>query len=153
MPCTRTGPKAPRVRAANPRHDRHTWQDARTEVRNDVEQQAEDGPVAVTSDPIVDGDGATAETGSAGRVRYEIVFECRDRMVGGRLAARIEEVIGPTFPVAKGEEGPTWSVTIEFPSPAAGDRFFASDFYRQFCIEVRRSAHSSVLVVPMGPLE
>ncbi|HEX9766821.1 MAG TPA: hypothetical protein VGA36_08650 [Nitriliruptorales bacterium] len=96
-----------------------------------------------------EGSDAKSEPGGS-PVRYEIVFDCRDRMVGARLATRIVDVMGPTFPVTQGEEGPTWSVAIEFTGPAAADRFFASDFYRQFCIEVRRAAHSSVLVVPLG---
>lgn len=83
-------------------------------------------------------------------VRYEVVFDCRDRMVGNRLVDRIEGVVAPTWRIERGEEGPTWSVTIEFPSATVADRFFRSDFYRQFCTETRRSCRSSVLVVPLG---
>ncbi len=83
--------------------------------------------------------------------RYEIVFDTRDRLLGNRLVSRIESVMGPTYPVQRGDSGPTWSVMIDFPHGKAADRFFSSDFYRQLCIEIRRSCNSPVLVVPMGP--
>ena len=89
----------------------------------------------------------------AERVAYEIVYDCRDRMLGQRLAQRLDEVVGPTWELRRVEEGPTWSIAIEFPDPRAADRFFDSDFYRQFCIEARRSCRSAVLVVPLGPVE
>ncbi|MDX1620501.1 MAG: hypothetical protein R3320_05900 [Nitriliruptorales bacterium] len=89
----------------------------------------------------------------AERVAYEIVYDCRDRMTGQRLAQRLDEVVGPTWELRRVEEGPTWSIAIEFPTPQAAERFFDSDFYRQFCIEARRSCRSSVLVVPLGPVE
>ncbi len=83
-------------------------------------------------------------------VAYEIVYECRDKMLGVRLAQRLEEVLAPTYEVRRTEEGPSWAVSIEFPSRTSADRFFDSDFYRQFCIEARRSCRSAVLVVPLG---
>lgn len=83
---------------------------------------------------------------------YEIVFDCKDKMLGARLAQRLDEVLGPTYGIARTEEGPSWAVAIRFPSQASADRFFDSDFYRQFCIEARRSCRSAVLVVPLGPV-
>ncbi|MBW3657839.1 MAG: DUF1330 domain-containing protein [Actinobacteria bacterium] len=82
---------------------------------------------------------------------YEIVFDCKDKMLGARLANRLEEVLGPTYDVRRSEEPTGWAVVIEFPSSRSADRFFDSDFYRQFCIEARRSCRSAVLVVPLGP--
>lgn len=87
------------------------------------------------------------------RIAYEIVYDCRDRMLGQRLAQRLDEVVGPTWSIRRVEEGPTWSIVIEFPSSRSAERFFDSDFYRQFCIEARRGCRSSVLVVPLGPVD
>jgi uncharacterized protein (DUF1330 family) len=93
------------------------------------------------------------DDGGGGRpLAYDIVFECRDKMLGARLAQRLEDVLGPTYEVRRTEEGAGWAVTIEFPSARSADRFFDSDFYRQFCIEARRSCRSAVLVVPLGPV-
>lgn len=89
----------------------------------------------------------------AGRIAYEIVYDCRDRMLGQRLAQRLDDVVGPTWDIRRVEEGPTWAVAIEFPSERAATKFFDSVFYRQFCIEARRSCRSSVLVVPLGPVD
>lgn len=96
---------------------------------------------------------AAGPTSGEQRVAYEIVFDCRDRMLGGRLSQRLEDVVGPTWGLRRTEDGPTWAVVIEFPTTEAADRFFNSDFYRQFCIEARRSCRSSVLVVPLGPIK
>ena len=88
------------------------------------------------------------------RVRYEIVFDCRDRAVGGRLAAQLEEIAAASASVRRSEDGPTtWAVAVEFPDRSGIDAFFRSDGYRQFCIEVRRASRSSVLVVPLGEIE
>lgn len=87
------------------------------------------------------------------RIAYEIVYDCRDRMLGQRLAQRLQDVVEPTWDIRRVEEGPTWSVAIEFPSGRSAERFFDSDLYRQFCIEARRSCRSSVLVVPLGPVD
>lgn len=105
---------------------------------------ATDGPVA--ADPSIEDAAPAAEA----PVAYEIVYECRDKMLGGRLAQRLEDVVGPTWQLRRVEEGPSWALVIEFPSPASANRFFDSEFYRQFCIEARRSCRSSVLVVPLG---
>lgn len=95
-----------------------------------------------------DGDGAA----EALTVAYELVFDCRDEVVGHSILRRIEEVVGPTWEVTRGEDGPTWSLTLEFPSQAAADRFFCSDFYSRICVEVRRQCVSALLVVPLGPV-
>ena len=87
------------------------------------------------------------------RIGYEIVYDCRDRMLGRRLAQRLDEVAGPTWNLRLVEEGPTWSIAIEFPDERTAERFFDGEPYRQFCIEARRSCRSSVLVVPLGPTE
>lgn len=115
--------------------------DAPVDEQDEPEVTAED--VAELRAPAVDDDGEA--------VRYEVVFESRDRTVGGRLVSRFEEVIGPTWKLRRTEEGPTWATTVEFPSRARAERFFASNFYRQFCNDVRRSAGTSVLVIPLGP--
>ena len=91
-------------------------------------------------------------TDSTKRIRYEVVFDCRDRVVGDRLCANLEEGT-PTTDIRRVEEGPTWSLGFDFPNGAAAEEFFGSEAYRQFCIEVRRSCRSSVLVVPLGPTE
>jgi hypothetical protein len=116
----------------------------------DAPGERPDGPTP----PAVEG-AATPSTQDAGTttVAYEIVYDCRDRMVGSRLAQRLQDVLGPTYRVDRTEEAASWSVTVRFPSQASADRFFDSDFYRQFCIEVRRSCRSPVLVVPLGPVE
>ncbi len=85
-------------------------------------------------------------------VAYEIVYRCGDRLLGARLAQRVDDVIGPTWSVHRSEEGPTWALTIEFPDVGAAGRFFDSDFYVELCEEVRRSCRSAVLVVPLGPV-
>ncbi|MDP9021893.1 MAG: hypothetical protein M3N57_04175 [Actinomycetota bacterium] len=95
------------------------------------------------------------------RVRYEIVFDARDRSVGERFREQLREVIsgwasGSDQPVETGDsdEGPgSWGVAVTFPDAAAADGFFRGEDYRQFCVEVRRNAQSSVLVVPVGPIE
>jgi hypothetical protein len=84
------------------------------------------------------------------QVAYEIVFDCPDRMRGRRLLQRVQEVVGPTWPVVPSEQGATFAINVTFPAPHTADRFFASDFYRSFCIEARRTCRSSVLVVPLG---
>lgn len=102
-------------------------------------------------------DGATTGTDTSADaavqpLAYDIVFECRDKALGARLAQRLEDVLGPTYDVDRTEESAGWAVTIRFPSSRSADRFFDSDFYRQFCIEARRSCRSAVLVVPLGPV-
>lgn len=106
----------------------------------------------VAGAPPADAPDADTTDASAGDrpIAYEIVYECRDKVVGARLAQRLEDVVGPTWTLRRVEEGPAWAMSIEFPSAASADRFFDSDFYRQFCIEARRSCRSSVLVVPLG---
>ena len=85
-------------------------------------------------------------------VAYEIVFQCADRMLGSRLAQRVDDVVGPTWTVQRSEDGPTWALTIQFPDAGAARRFFESSFYVELCEEVRRSCQSAVLVVPLGPV-
>lgn len=97
------------------------------------------------------GDGAV-EAEKTEAVAYELVFDCRDERAGLPIMARIESVVGPTWEVRRGERGPTWSLTIEFPSQRAADRFFCSDFYSRICTEVRRQCASALLVVPLGPV-
>ena len=96
-----------------------------------------------------------ADTTSASRrIRYEIVFDCRDRAVGSRLVTQLEDVARDAVDVRRSEDGPaTWAVMVEFPGRIAADQFFRSDGYRQFCIETRRASRSSVLVVPLGEVE
>lgn len=98
------------------------------------------------------GAGTPTDEAATGPLAYDIVFECRDTLVGARLAQRLEDVLGPTYEVVRTEESAGWAVTITFPSRRSAERFFDSDFYRQFCIEARRSCRSAVLVVPLGPL-
>ncbi|MBW3576567.1 MAG: hypothetical protein KY462_02275 [Actinobacteria bacterium] len=106
-------------------------------------------------------DVAEGQTAADVRVRYEIVFDARDRSVGERLRGQLQEVIsgwasGTEQPVEVGEsdEGPgSWGVAVTFPDAAAADGFFRGEDYRQFCVEVRRNTQSSVLVVPSGPIE
>lgn len=100
-----------------------------------------------SSEPVEHPDASADDDTPVG---YEIVYECRDKMLGARLAQRLEEVLGPTYEVRRTEEGPAWAVSIAFPSRRSADRFFDSDFYKQFCIEARRSCRSAVLVVPLG---
>lgn len=119
----------------------------------------------MSEDEAVDGQDPGDEAGDTGEqaappdpdagppVSYEIVYDCRDRMLGSRLAQRLEDVARPAWPAERTEDGPTWAITIEFSSRPAADEFFSSDFYRQFCIEARRSCRSSVLVVPLGTVE
>lgn len=90
---------------------------------------------------------------STGAVRYEIVFDCRDRMLGTRLLDRLERSMDDASEIKREEEGPTWSLHVAFRSPRRADEFFRSDAYRQFCIEARRTCRSSVLVVPLGPVD
>lgn len=97
------------------------------------------------------GDGAT-EAEETEPVAYELVFDCRDESASLPIVGRIESVVGPTWEVRRGECGPTWSLTIEFPSQRAADRFFCSDFYSRICTEVRRQCVSALLVVPLGPV-
>lgn len=95
--------------------------------------------------------GAGVPDSDAGPVAYEIVFDCRDRMLGARLAHRLEDAATKDdWTIAATEEGPTWALTLEFPDRAHADVFFRGEFYRQYCIEIRRSCRSSVLVVPLG---
>ncbi|MBW3619559.1 MAG: DUF1330 domain-containing protein [Actinobacteria bacterium] len=108
-----------------------------------------------SSGPYDEGDGAMVDGGTDPAeppLAYDIVFECKDKLLGGRLAQRLEDVLGPTYEVRRTEEVAGWAVTIEFPSRSSAERFFDSDFYRQFCIEARRSCRSAVLVVPLGPV-
>lgn len=86
-------------------------------------------------------------------VRYEIVFECRDRMLGTRMLDRLIDTLGTDAEVRRNEEGPrTWSVEAVFPSRQDAARVLRGEGYRQFCVEVRRSCRSSVFVVPLGPV-
>lgn len=86
-------------------------------------------------------------------VGYEIVFDCRDRMLGVGIVQRLEDAAEAGWLVERGEEGPTWSVDIRFPNQSDADRFFDSEFYRQLCIQARRSCGTAVLVVPLGPVD
>lgn len=108
---------------------------------------APDEPQEPPEGRVDDGD---VEVPPAPRVAYEIVYDCPDKMLGARLAQRLEDVLDPTSDVRRTEEGPSWAVTIGFASRGSADRFFDSDAYRQFCIEARRSCRSAVLVVPLG---
>ena len=94
-----------------------------------------------------------ARDGGGRRVRYEIVFDCRDRSVGARLVSQLEGVADGAVQAVRTEEGPTWALSVEFPDRVAADEFFRGDGYRQFCIEARRASRSSVLVVPLGETE
>lgn len=105
-----------------------------------------------TSDELTPAASDETEEAADQPLAYDIVFECRDKMLGARLAQRLEDVLGPTYDVERTEETAGWAVTIRFPSQRSADRFFDSDFYRQFCIEARRSCRSAVLVVPLGPV-
>ena len=99
-------------------------------------------------------DEPRSSVGPNRRVRYEIVFDCRDRAVGSRLVAQLEEVAGEDTDTRRSEDGPsTWALVVEFTGRSAADAFFRSDGYRQFCIETRRVSRSSVLVVPLGEVE
>jgi hypothetical protein len=99
-------------------------------------------------------DEPEAAVSAVGRLRYEIVFDCRDRVLGERLCGQLEDVLSNVGAVShRAEDGPTWAVTAEFGAPEDADEFFRGDLYRQFCVEVRRSCQSSVLVVPFGPVE
>lgn len=90
---------------------------------------------------------------SAGRsVRYEVVFDCRDRTIGDRLCAQLED-LAEAARVQRTDDGPTWAVTMEFADHQRAVDFFRDEAYRQFCMDVRRSAQTSVLVVPLGPPE
>lgn len=85
-------------------------------------------------------------------VRYEVVFDCRDRADGERLASQLEEVA--PVRTQRGEDGPTsWSVVLDFPGSTEADDFFHSDRYRDFCADVRGACQASVLLVPLGPVE
>ncbi len=105
---------------------------------------------------------AAAERAEAdARVRYEIAFDARDRSAGERLREQLQEAItgwasgsDASVEVADSDEGPgSWGVAVTFPNAAAADSFFRGEDYREFCVEVRRNAQSSVLVVPIGPVE
>ncbi len=85
-------------------------------------------------------------------VRYEVVFECKERLGGDRLVAQLQE-FAPAR-VQRGEDGPaSWSVLLDFTDRDAADDFFRSDAYRQFCADVRRACQASVLLVPLGPVD
>lgn len=92
------------------------------------------------------------------RRRYEIVFDCRDRVTGERLCGQLEDAIeavaGDEGTAHRTEDGPgSWAVSLDFPTPTLADEFFRGDLYRQFCAEVRRGCQASVLVVPLGTPE
>lgn len=84
------------------------------------------------------------------RVRYEVVFDCRDRPIGERLCGHLEDLTEGVI-VRRTDDGPTWTVTLDFESHRRALEFFGGEPYRQFCMDVRRSAQTSVLVVPLGP--
>ncbi len=89
------------------------------------------------------------------RRRYEIVFDCRDRVTAERLCGQLEDAVeatpGDQGTAHRTEEGPgAWAVAIDFPTVALADEFFNGDLYRQFCADVRRACQASVLVVPLG---
>lgn len=88
--------------------------------------------------------------GDAPPVRYDVVFDCRDRLAADRLCRELEGMAGGAT-TGRSEDGPTWTVTMEFPDTEAADGFFHSEDYRQFCMDVRRTSQASVLVVPLGP--
>lgn len=110
-------------------------------------------PATPTGDPAGEQAAEQGDEQADEPLAYEIVFDCKDKMLGARLANRLDEVLGPTYDVRRSEEPTGWAVVIEFPSSRSADRFFESDFYRQFCIEARRSCRSAVLVVPLGPID
>lgn len=82
-------------------------------------------------------------------IRYEVVFDCRDRLAGDRLCRELESIAADAA-VRRADEGPTWAVTMEFATEDEANRFFRSEEYRQFCMDVRRTSQTSVLVVPLG---
>lgn len=96
------------------------------------------------------GGSPVAEREAVDGLKYEVVWEASDEVVASRLASRLQDGIGDRWPVHRSEEGPTWILEIEFPRHEDAEAFFASDLYRQFCIETRRTCRSSVLVVPLG---
>ncbi len=90
-------------------------------------------------------------------MRYEVVFDCRDRSLGERLRSQLEDAIVEGADdhgyeeLVRSEEGPsTWGVTVTFVDDRAADRFFRGEAYRQFCVEVRRMCQAPVYVVPLG---
>ncbi len=85
-------------------------------------------------------------------VRYEVVFDCRDRPVGDRLCGQLEDLADADH-VQRTDDGPTWAVIMDFADHRRAVDFFRGEPYRQFCMDVRRSAQTSVLVVPLGPPE
>lgn len=104
--------------------------------------------------PETDGQTAPSSTSSVGpAVAYDLVFECRSRRNGALLAARLEEAVAGFGDARRAEEGPTWSVTVTFPSQAQADAFFADDRYEGFTADARERCRSSVLVVPLGPTD
>ena len=88
--------------------------------------------------------------GEGAPVRYDVVFDCRDRLAGDRLCRELEGIAGEAA-VHRADDGPTWAVTMEFAAETHANRFFRSEVYRQFCMDVRRTSQASVLVVPLGP--
>ena len=87
------------------------------------------------------------------RIRYEVVFDCRDRLLGERLADQLLDLVTSFGDAKLTEDGPTYATTVEFFDASLADGFFRGEEYRQFCVEVRRSSQSSVLVVPLGAVE
>ena len=96
---------------------------------------------------------AARDPDSGERVRYEVVFDCRDRLLGERLADQLQDLVRSFGDAKLTEDGPTYAMTLEFNDPELADGFFRGEEYRQFCVEVRRSSQSSVLVVPLGAVE
>ncbi len=89
------------------------------------------------------------------RRRYEIVFDCRDRLTGERLCGQLEDAVeavaGGQGTAHRTEDGPgSWALSVDFPGSDLADEFFRGEPYRQFCADVRRSCQTSVLVVPLG---
>jgi len=90
-----------------------------------------------------------------GRVRrYEVVFDCRDRVMAHGLVAQLEAAGAPgAVSVRRVEEGTTWAVAFDFAGARAADEFFTGEAYHEACVAIRRAIGASVLVVPLGEID